>query len=92
MMLAFEIDIQIVKWVMTALGRPWPRSLPHPLRPWFQERSGARTDWTGTFRPTASPAHGHRAAMALTEQATAFRKTRRTGKPACRLGWVGMAP
>jgi hypothetical protein len=30
MMLAFEIDIQIVKWVMTALGRPVGRIAPPP--------------------------------------------------------------
>ena len=30
MMLAFEIDIQIVKWVMQALGRPLGPITPHP--------------------------------------------------------------
>ena len=31
MMLAFEIDIQIVKWVMTALGKPLGPIAPPPL-------------------------------------------------------------
>ena len=92
MMLAFEIDIQIVKWVMTALGKPLGPIAPPPLRAWCRGRSGARTGWTGTFRPTASPARGHRAPMALTGQATTFRKTHRTGKPACPLGRVASAP
>jgi hypothetical protein len=91
MMLAFEIDIQIVKWVMQALGRPLGPSLPHPPRACCRGRSGARTGWTGTFRPTASPVPGHRALMVPTGQATAFRKTYRTRKPACRLEWVATA-
>jgi hypothetical protein len=81
MMLAFEIDIQIVKWVMQALGRPLGPSLPHPPRACCRGRSGARTGWTGTFRPTASPVPGHRALMVPTGQATAFRKTYRTREP-----------
>jgi Protein of unknown function (DUF2637) len=85
MMLAFEIDIQIVRWVMTALGRPLGPITPPPLRACRRGRCGDRTDWTGTFRPTVSLAAGRPAPQALTGQATAFRKTHRTGKPDHRL-------
>jgi hypothetical protein len=89
MMLAFEIDIQIVKWVMTALGKPLGAIAPPPtVEGMLPGRSGAQTDWTGTFRPTAFLAAGRPAHQAPTGQATAFRKTRRTGKPACLLGQV----
>jgi hypothetical protein len=84
MMLAFEIDIQIVRWVMTALGKPLGPIAPRLLRACCRERSGARTDWNGTFRPTAFLAAGRLALQALTGQAIAFRKTRQTGKPYCR--------
>jgi hypothetical protein len=89
MMLAFEIDIQIVKWVMTALGKPLGPIAPPPtdalLAAPYRGRSGAPTGWTGTFRPTDFPAHGHRAPMTPTPQATTFRKTHRTAKPVSQL-------
>jgi hypothetical protein len=53
MMLAFEIDIQIVKWVMTALGKPLGPITPPPIDgmlPGAVWRSDGR-DWN-------VPAHG----------------------------------
>jgi hypothetical protein len=88
MMLAFEIDIQIVKWVMTALGKPLGPIAPPLLRVCCGGRSGARTGWNGTFRPTASLAGIHRGPTVGFRQATTFRKTHTTGKPACRLSRV----
>jgi hypothetical protein len=81
MMLAFEIDIQIVRWVMTALGKPLGPIAPPPPTPCCQGRSGDRTGWTGTFRRTASPTAGRQVPPAPMRQATTFRKTHRTDKP-----------
>jgi Protein of unknown function (DUF2637) len=92
LMLAFEIDIQIVKWVMTALGKPLGPIAPPPTEGMVPGRSGARTGWTGMFRLPACQAAGRRAPLALTLQATTFRKTHRTGKPACLPGRVASAP
>ena len=61
MMLAFEIDVQIVRWVMQPSASPWAPSLPHPPRACCRGRSGGPTGWTGTFRTRASPAPGRRA-------------------------------
>ena len=47
-----------------------------------RSRSGGPTGWTGTFRTRASPARGHRPAPGRSRQATTFRKTHRTDKPA----------
>jgi hypothetical protein len=92
MMLAFEIDVQIVRWVMPPSASRWAQSLPHPPTACCQEQSGGRTDWNGTFRPTPSLAGGHPGRTVGFRLATTFRKTRRTGKLACRLGRVGTAP
>ena len=89
MMLAFEIDIQIVKWVMTALGKPLGPIAPPPpdgMLPGAVWRSDG-LDWNvpphslpGGWPPgTDGP---------VTRQATTFRKTHRTDKPDCRLGRV----
>ena len=87
MMLAFEIDIQIVRWVMTALGKPLgPPSLPHPPTACCRGRCGARTGWTGMFRALVFPAAGRLGTTVRFRQATTFRKTRRTGKPDCGAG------
>ena len=89
MMLAFEIDIQIVK-----LGHDRPRQAPGPDRsPTHRGHvagGGLALGRAGLERSAPQPPRrrGHRAPMALTRQATAFRKTRRTGKPACRPGRV----
>jgi hypothetical protein len=79
MMLAFEIDIQIVKWVMQALGRPrGPRPPPPPRGP---HPCGALTDRAGTFPRLVRPPAGPRASTAAFQQATTFRKIHRTDKP-----------
>ena len=92
MMLAFEIDVQIVRWVMAALGKPLGPIAPPPPDGMLPGQSGARTDWNGTFRPTPSLVGGHPGRTVGFRLATTFRKTRRTGKLACRLGPVGTAP
>jgi len=46
---------------------------------------GGRTGWAGTFRTPARKPGGRRAWMGRFPQATTFRKTDRTDKPACRL-------
>jgi Protein of unknown function (DUF2637) len=89
LMLAFEIDIQIVKWVMTALGKPWgDPSLPHPPTACCPGRFGAPTGWNGTFRTRACLVAGRRGPMDPFRQATTFRKTHRTAKPDCEAGRV----
>ena len=96
MMLAFEIDVQIVRWVMHALGKPLgPHRSPTPRRHAAgpsRARSGGRTAWAGTFRRTASPAAGRQAPTGPSRQATTFRKTHRTDKPVWRLGTVATRP
>jgi hypothetical protein len=96
MMLAFEIDVQIVKWVMTALGKPLGPITPPPLTARSpapcRGPSGARTDTAGTFPRLVRPPAGPRACTAAFRQATTFRKTHRTAKPAWRLGRVATAP
>ena len=86
MMLAFEIDIKIVKWVMTALGKPLGPIAPPPPDGLLAGAFGART--AGRNVPSHSiPGVGRRAPMALILQATTFRKTHRTANwPAC---WDG---
>ena len=84
MMLAFEIDIQIVKWVMTALGKPLGPITPPPTAR-YRGRSGAPTGWSGTFRPRAFLPAGRLGPTVRFWQVTTFRKTHRTGKPVCRL-------
>ena len=95
MMLAFEIDVQIVRWVMQRPRQaPGPHRSPTPdgmLAGRGPGASGA-TGWTGTFRPRASPAAGRRAATGRSRQATTFRKTHRTDKPVWRLGAVATRP
>jgi hypothetical protein len=96
MMLAFEIDIQIVKWVMQALGKPLGPITPHPptacsLAP-SPGPSGARTGRAGTFPRLVRPPAGPRASTVAFRQATTFRKTPRTAKPACRVEPAGTAP
>jgi hypothetical protein len=54
MMLAFEIDVQIVRWVMTALGKPLGPITPPPPMACCPAQSGGPTDRNGTFRHTAS--------------------------------------
>ena len=56
MMLAFEIDVQIVRWVMTALGKPLGPIAPPPPEGMLPGRGlAARTGWTGTFRHHGLP-------------------------------------
>ena len=56
MMLAFEIDVQIVKWVMTRPRQaPGPDRSPTRRRHAAGRRSGGRTAWAGTFRRTWLP-------------------------------------
>ena len=95
MMLAFEIDVQIVKWVMKALGKPIGPLAPASegmLAGPIPGRSGGRMGWTGTFRTRASPRAGRRAPPDPSRQATTFRKTHRTDKPVWRLGTVLTRP
>ena len=88
MMLAFEIDIQIVKWVMTALGKPLGPIAPPPVDGMVPGRSGTRTCWTGMFRALVLLAAGRLGTTVRFRQATTFRKTHRTGKPDCGAGRV----
>jgi Protein of unknown function (DUF2637) len=85
MMLAFEIDIQIVRWVMTALGKPLGPIAPPPtedMLPGAVWRSdGLEWNVPHPGLPGAWPP----GAYGRTWQASAFRKTRRTGKPASRI-------
>jgi hypothetical protein len=94
MMLAFEIDVQIVKWVMQALGKPLgPIAPPRPPTACCPERSGGLTPWAGTFPRTACRRAGPRVPTGRFRQATTFRKTRRTDKLVWRLEvaltWLG---
>ena len=93
MMLAFEIDVQIVRWVMTALGKPLGPIAPPPadgMLPGAVWRSGRpRLERSAAL---ASPAAGRRAPTGPSRQATTFRKTGRTDKPAWRLGAVPTRP
>ena len=77
---------------MTALGKPpGPDHSPIPRR--HVARGGLALGRAGLER-SAPQFPRHVAAgvpMALTLQATTFRKTRRTGKPACLPGWVARA-
>jgi hypothetical protein len=95
MMLAFEIDVQIVRWVMRYLGKPMeaatplpPTSIPGMLPVRSRVPSGGRMGWAGTFRTQARSPGGRQAWMGGFPQATTFRKTYITDKPACRLGTV----
>jgi len=96
MMLAFEIDVQIVRWVMRALGRPVGPLAPPPHQACSsgpsRAPSTAATDWTGTPRPLASPTAGRRPPTDRSRLATAFRKTHRTDKPAWRPGTAPARP
>jgi hypothetical protein len=92
MMLAFEIDVQIVKWVMTALGKPLGPIAPPPTDGMLPGRSGARTGWTGMFRALVLPAAGRLGTTIRFRQATTFRKTHRTGKLDCGAGRVLTRP
>jgi hypothetical protein len=61
MMLSFEIDIQIVRWVMTALGKPLgPITPPSPSGPLAGPVPGAvwRSDGTGWNLPLNGPPNG----------------------------------
>ena len=53
MMLAFEIDMQIVKWVMHALGKPLGPIAPTP-RP-HARRAGRSGDPRAPLEPSAPP-------------------------------------
>jgi hypothetical protein len=95
MMLAFEIDVQIVKWVMGALGKPLGPIAPPPTDSCparSPERSGAPTGWTGTFRLQVFPAAGHSVPTDRFQQATTFRKIHQTDKPVCTAGRVPSTP
>ena len=59
MMLAFEIDVQIVKWVMRALGKPMGPIAPPPTA-CCRPRPTGRTAPTGTFPTLTAPAAGRR--------------------------------
>jgi Protein of unknown function (DUF2637) len=92
MMLAFEIDIQIVKWVMTALGKPLGPIAPPPtdgMLPGAVWRSDG-LDWNVPPHsiPGAQPADAHGANSA----GHGFPETHRTGKPACPPGQDASAP
>jgi hypothetical protein len=88
MMLAFEIDVQIVRWVMTALGKPIGPLTPPPPTACCPAPSGGRMPSAGTFRRTAP----RRVLTGKFQQATTFRKTGRTDKLACRLGTAPTQP
>jgi hypothetical protein len=96
MMLAFEIDIQIVRWVMTALGKPLGPITPHPPTACSparsRGRSGGRMGPAGRFRIPGFPAAGPRVPTDPSSQATTFRKTSRTDKLVWRLGTVPGRP
>jgi hypothetical protein len=92
MMLAFEIDIQIVRWVMTALGKPLGPITPPPadgMLPGAVWRSDG-LEWNAPppSLPGAWPPGTHGANWA----GHRFPKIRRTGNPACRLEQVATAP
>ena len=89
MMLAFEIDVQIVRWVMTALGKPLGPIAPPPTDGMLPG-GGLALGRAGLERSAPQPPWrlAARAPTAVTRQATTFRKTHRTDKPACRPGWV----
>ena len=93
MMLAFEIDVQIVRWVMTALGKPLgPIAPPPPDGMLAGPVPGAvwRSDGLGwNLPPHGSPSGWPQGLTGRFRQATTFRKTHRTDKPVCRLGRVG---
>jgi hypothetical protein len=92
MMLAFEIDVQIVKRVMQALGKPLGPITPPPPPACFpapsRGPSGARMGRAGTFPRLVRRPAGPRACTAAFRQVTTFRKTRRTGKPDWGVGRV----
>jgi hypothetical protein len=61
MMLAFEIDVQIVKWVMTALGKPLgpiTPPLPNGMFPGLMPRDIWRSDGQGWNLPPAGSPNG----------------------------------
>ncbi len=88
MMLAFEIDIQIVRWVMQALGKPLGPIAPPPLDGTLAGAvPGAvwRSDGTGWNLPlTGSPNGWPHGLYGPVPAGHTFRKTPRTGKPVCR--------
>ena len=95
MMLAFEIDVQIVRWVMTALGKPiGPITPPPPDGMLAGPVPGAvwRSDALGWNVPPYGSRAGRRAPTGRFQQATTFRKTGRTDNPAWRLGTAVTRP
>ena len=86
MMLAFEIDVQIVSWVMNALGKPLGPIAPPPPDGMLAPGRGLAVGRAGLERSAARLTSAGRRATGRSRQATTFRKTHRTDKPACRLG------
>jgi len=92
MMLAFEIDVQIVKWVMKALGKPLGPIAPPPAEGMLP---GAvwRSDGLGWNAPPNGPPGAWPSGYdSPSRQATTFRKTGRTDNPAWWLGTVATWP
>ena len=96
MMLAFEIDVQIVRWVMTALGKPLgPIASPPVEGRLAGPVPGAvwRSDGTGWNLPLNGSPNGWPAAVYGSNPAGHhLPETHRTAKPASRLGRVATAP
>jgi hypothetical protein len=92
MMLAFEIDVQIVKWVMQALGKPLGPIAPPPpdgMLPGAVWRSdGLEWNLPPPGVPGAWPPGSHASVQAGHD----VPETHRTHKQACRLGWVATVP
>jgi len=95
MILAFEIDISIVKWVMRALGKPMEAATPLPPTSPPGMLAGPlpgaiwRPGGPGWNVPhPGRTAGGRRGWMGRFLQATTFRKTDLTDNPVCRLGTV----
>jgi hypothetical protein len=92
MMLAFEIDIQIVKWVMSALGKPLGPIAPPPpegVLPGAVWRSdGLEWNLPSHSLPGGYPPEAYGRVPA----GHSFPETHTTGKPAYRLGRDGTAP
>ena len=88
MMLAFEIDVQIVKWVMHALGKPiGPLTSPPPDSMLAGPVPGAvwRSDALGWNVPPNGPSHGWLPdADGQVPAAHHLPKTSRTDNQACR--------
>jgi hypothetical protein len=98
MMLAFEIDVQIVRWVMRALGRPMDALAPPPLAPYQASQSGSlpgalyRPDGLGWNVPhPGPPLYGPPAAYGQVPPALHLPENRQNGHSAV-AGGTGADP